>query len=389
MTAEIVLTLKGERWRRGGHPWVYRSDLKSADSSSSGEIVRVKGPGGRLLGQAFYNAASKIALRWLDDDPEKPIDRSFWEERLKAALRYREEVVKESTAYRLISSEADGFPGLIIDRYDSALVLQSLSLGIDRVVPLLVEILTGLLKPKAVVARNDSPVRSLEGLPVEKRLIAGEKPGRIEVTEGNRRYLVDVWEGQKTGAYLDQRENRLRARDYARGRVLDLFAYTGGFSLQVADRAEEVLAIDDSEWAVERLKENLALNRLANVRPERGNAFDRLRDLERAGERFDLIILDPPAFARNKQEVPDAWRGYREINLRALRVLAKGGTLFTCSCSYHIGDQIFLEILQEAAAGAGRPVRLLESRTQSRDHPILLTHPESKYLKCLVVQVAG
>ncbi len=355
----------------------------------SGQVVRVKAPNGRLLGQAFYNAVSKIGLRWLDHDPEKPVDRSFWTARLAVALEYRARVVQRSTACRLVSSEADGFPGLIVDRYGPVLVLQSMCLGMDRFVPLIVELLTDLVHPEVVIARNDSNIRALEGLPVEKQLISGKQPGRVEVTEGDCRFLVDVWEGQKTGAFLDQRENRLRARDYSRGRVLDAFAYQGAFALQVAAKAREVLALEDSESAVRQTQENLSLNGVTNVRVEKANVFDRLRELEKAGERFDLVILDPPAFAKNKQEILNAWRGYREINLRALRILQPGGTLITCSCSYNISDEAFMMILREASRDAQRPARLLEVRTQARDHPVLLTHPESKYLKCVILEVVG
>ena len=387
MPAQVTLTSKGERWHRSGHPWVYRDDVSSRDSVPSGEIVRVKAANGRLLGQAFYNSTSKIALRWLTDNAEEAIDRKFWAGRFQAALEYRRRVVQETTAYRLISSEADGFPGLIVDRYGTVVVLQSLSLGIEQILPLLIELLTEFLQPTAIVARNDSSIRTLEGLPQEKKLLTGTSPGRIEVLEADRCYLVDVWEGHKTGAYLDQRENRLWARRYARGKVLDAFAYQGGFSLHLAPLVEEVLAIEDTELSVALLKENIALNGISNVRVERDNVFDRLRALEAAGERFDLVILDPPAFARNKREVPDAYRGYREINLRALRVLKSAGTLITCSCSYNISDEIFTEVLREAGRDSRRMGRVLEIRTQSRDHPIVLTHPESKYLKCIVLEV--
>ena len=386
-TGTITLTAKGMRWHQTRHPWIYQSDLKAPDSSLSGQVVRVKAPQGRLLGKAFYNAQSKIGLRWLTDDPDQPVDRDFWKRRLTRAYQMRQRVVQDADAYRLISSEADGFPGFIVDRYGPVLALQSLSMGIDRAVPLLTELLVELLRPEAIVARNDSSVRKLEGLTVEKRILVGKQPGRIQVREGDRRYWVDVWEGQKTGGYLDQRENRIRAKEYTKGRVLDAFAYQGGFTLQVASKAERVLAIEDSEAAVQMLKENMGLNQISNVDVERANSFDRLKMLDRAGEKFDLVILDPPAFAKAKKELPDAWRGYREINLRALRILSSGGILISCSCSYQISDEIFMEILRQASAGAGRTVRLLESRTQSRDHPIVLTHPESKYLKCLVMEV--
>jgi len=384
---EVTLTSKGGRWHRTGHPWVYRDDIKEADASLSGEIVRVKASNGQPLGQALFNAQSKIALRWLDSNSERRIDRDFWASRLQAALEYRRRVVQGSTAYRLISSEADGFPGLIVDRYEDALVLQVLSLGIDRNLPLIIEILTESLHPKAVIARNDSPIRSLEGLPQEKEKILGDPPSRMEVSEGECRYLVDVWEGQKTGAYLDQRENRLFAGKHLQGRILDAFSYQGGFSLQVAKRAEEVLAIEDSEAAAAILKENLKLNDIQNVRVEKDNAFDRLKTLEKAGEKFDAVILDPPAFAKSKAQVPSAWAGYREINLRAMRILKSGGLLISCSCSYNIHSEEFLNILWESAIEAGRTARVLESRTQAKDHPILLSHPESKYLKCEILEI--
>jgi len=357
------------------------------DKSLAGWVVRVKRRDGTPLGQAFCNPASKITLRWLTDNPDEPVDRKFWAGRLNAALSLRERVVKDSNAYRLIHSEADGFPGLIVDRYDQVLVVQSLSLGIDQLLPVILELLNEALHPKAIVARNDSSVRKMEGLPVERKLLTGKLPERIEVTEGKRRYGVDVMEGHKTGAYLDQRENRLWAANYARGRVLDAFAYQGGFSLQVAEKAREVMALEDSAAALEHLKENMKLNEITSVRAEKGNAFEKLREMEKEGQRFDLVILDPPAFAKNRREIRDAFRGYREINLRSLKLLEPGGTLITCSCSHLVTEEIFAEILREAAADSQRTVRLLESRTQSRDHPVLLTHPESKYLKCIALEV--
>lgn len=388
---EIILTAKGDRWARTGHPWVYQDDLACAEKTLSGQIVRVKTASGRLLGQAFYNAKSKIALRWLthgDAKAEEEINEAFWASRLQAALEYRQRLAIDSTAYRLIHSEADGFPGLIVDRYNDVLVFQVLSLGMDRILPSILSLFAEKLHPQAVVARNDSSVRTLEGLPQEKKLLAGTPPGRVEVQEGNLRYLVNVLEGQKTGLFLDQRENRLYARNLSKGRVLDAFAYQGGFSLQTASSAQEVLAIEDSESAVTHLKENLVLNRISNVKVEKNNAFDRLKELEKSKEQFDLVILDPPAFAKSRLDVGDAWRGYREINLRALRILKPAGTLISCSCSYQISDEIFTEILREASRDAGRRVRLLEQRTQSKDHPIIMTHPESKYLKCFVLEAA-
>ncbi len=386
MPHEVTLTPKGERWHRSRHPWNYRDDLQPANDSWGGQVVRVKAPDGRLLGQAFYNPLSKLALRWLTDRTDEPVDRAFWSKRLEAALELRRRVVRDSNACRLIYSEADGFPGLIADRYGDVLVLQCLSRGMEQILEVIVDLLKEQVHPKALVLRNDSPVRKLEGLPMEKKILFGTLPERVEMIEGECRFMVDVMEGHKTGAYLDQRENHLWARQYARGRVLDAFAYQGGFSLQAATRADEVLAVEDSAAALERLKENLSLNGQGKVQCERGNAFERLRALEKEEARFDLVILDPPAFAKNRTELKDAWRGYREINLRALRILKSGGVLITCSCSYLISEEIFGEILHEASRDSQRTVRFLENRTQGRDHPILMTHPESRYLKCVALE---
>jgi 23S rRNA (cytosine1962-C5)-methyltransferase len=339
------------------------------------------------MGQAFCNPKSKIVLRWLTDEPSVAVDRDFWKKRLRAAFDYRKRVVADSTAYRLVHAEADGFPGLVIDKYDSVLSLQSQSLAMEPLLPLINELLTELLKPKAIIYRNDAASRKLEGLPLEKKVAQGTLPEVVEIQEGNRRYTVRPMEGHKTGAYLDQRENRIWARQFARGRVLDAFAYQGGFTLQVSEGAKEILALEDSAQSAERLKENLTLNKIKNVQVERANAFDRLRELEKEAKPFDLIILDPPAFAKSRGEMEGAWRGYRDINLRAMRLLVPGGTLITCSCSHQISDEIFGEILREAAADSKRRVRLVEQRTQSADHPVLLTHPESKYLKCFALEI--
>lgn len=387
MNGEVILTAKGARWAASGHPWVYRDDLRDQDASLSGEAVRVKAMNGRPLGYAFYNSKSKIGLRWLTDDPECVLDRRFWRERLKKAIDYRKRVVSDSNAHRLIFSEADGFPGLIVDRYGDVLVVQSLSLGIDRMLPMMVELLAELCAPTAIAARNDAQVRTLEGLPLEKRPLLGDPPARVEVMEGDCCYGVDIWEGHKTGIYLDQRENRLWVKKFARGRVLDAFAYQGAFSLQVAAHADQVLSIEDSERAIGLFEENIKRNNVSNIQLERANAFDRLKALEKSKEIFDLVILDPPAFARNKSELSGACRGYREINLRAIRILKPGGVLLSCSCSYQMSQELFLSVLQEAAGDAGRKLRLIECRTQGADHPILITHPESKYLKCVALEV--
>jgi len=383
----VQLTPKGDRWRRSGHPWVYRDDCEKASVSLAGQAVQVVGPGGEALGQALYNPVSKIAIRWLTSDPDEKLDGQFWAGRLEQAIQLRTEWIGEDTAYRLVHSEADGLPGLIVDRYGPVLVIQSLSLGIESVLPMLISFLQEKLKPEAVVARNDSHIRKLEGLTAEKKVLSGTLPEELEVQEGQKRLRVHPLEGHKTGLYLDQRLNHVWARSHAKGRALDAFAYQGGFTLQVADQCDEVLAIEDSAAAVGRMEQNLKLNGISNVKTEKGNVFNRLRALEKEKTTFDLVILDPPAFAKNRKEVPNAWRGYREINLRALRLLNSSGRLITCSCSYLIQDEMFISILREAARDSGRKVRLLEIRTQAPDHPVLLTHPESKYLKCAVLAV--
>ena len=384
--SDVRITLKGMRWWRTGHPWLYRDDIAKGDKASAGDLVRVVGPGGDFLGQYFFNPASKIALRLVSRD-EAFVDRAAWEHRLRQALAYRQRVVRDSTACRVIASEADGFPGLIVDRYGDVLVLQSTSLGIERVLPILVDLLQEVMRPSAIVARHDVSVRKLEGLPSESKLLAGERPGPLEIQEGPCRFVVDVWAGQKTGWYLDQRENRQAAARYARGRALDMFAYQGGFACHLARVAESVVAVDSSEAAVTKIAEHAALNGLANVTPVHAKAFDYLKRADQDSVRFDTIILDPPAFAKAKTDVPAATRGYKELNLRALKLLTPGGHLITCSCSHNLDDAAFLDILRDAAADAGRTVRVVESRTQSLDHPILLTLPESKYLKCCVLEV--
>ncbi|MBI4227250.1 MAG: class I SAM-dependent rRNA methyltransferase [Candidatus Omnitrophica bacterium] len=384
---QVSVTPKGLRWWRTGHPWIYRDDIAKGDKSSAGELVRVVGPAGDVLGQYFFNPASKIALRLVSRD-DAPVDRGVWEARLRAAIAYRQRVVRDSTAYRLIASEADGFPGLIVDRYGDVLVLQGTSLGIERLMPLLLELLQEAMHPTAIVARNDLAIRALEGLPREAALAAGERPGPIEIQEGPCRFMVDVWTGQKTGWYLDQRENRLAAARVARGRALDAFSYQGAFACHLARSAESVVAVDSSEAAVAKIAEHAALNGLANVTPVHAKAFDYLKRADQDGARFDTIVLDPPAFAKAKTDVPAATRGYKELNLRALKLLTPGGHLITCSCSHNLDEPAFLDLLRAAAADAGRTVRVVESRTQALDHPILLTLPESKYLKCYILEAA-
>jgi 23S rRNA (cytosine1962-C5)-methyltransferase len=297
--------------------------------------------------------------------------------------------VSETDAYRLVHAEGDLLPGLIIDRYGDCFVIQTLTRGMDALKPMWVELLLEEFQPRLIVERNDAKVRQLEGLPMTGGVLYGDPSSASELTinENGINFLVNPLEGQKTGAFLDQRENRAAAMRYARGRGLDCFSFHGSFALHLAKNCERVAAIDISQPAIERAGRNAGINGIANVEFIEANVFDQLRDYDDAGERFDTIVLDPPAFAKNRGAVESALRGYNEINLRALRLLNPGGVLITCSCSYHVGEGLFLEVLADAARDANRNVQIVEKRTQARDHPILLTVPETHYLKCIVLRV--
>lgn len=383
MPPVAVISPKGaERWRTG-HPWIYRSDVTSAEADP-GDLVEVRTERGRPLGLALFSSTSQITLRMLGEGPRDA--RALFGERLRAALAYRETLAPDGTAYRLVSAEADGLPGLIVDRYADWLVIQTLCQGADRHLDLIVELLTEALKPKGILARNDAKIRRLEDLPEVVEVLTGEVPDLIEVREGSINHQVDVRHGQKTGLFLDQRENHLAAGQYARGRALDAFAYNGGFALQMARHCESVLALDGSELAVAAIGENARRNGLTNIEPRLANVFDELRELEIARQRFDTIVLDPPAFAKNKATLPKALGGYKEINLRALKLLRPGGILITCSCSYHVDEMLFQDMLLHAAIDARVSVALVEKRLQARDHPVLLGVPETAYLKCVVAR---
>jgi 23S rRNA (cytosine1962-C5)-methyltransferase len=314
------------------------------------------------------------------------VDAAFWRARLEAALAFRASLNLDATAYRLVHGEADLVPSLIVDRYDDALVLQALSQGMDRLLPTLVPMLVELTGARGVLARNDPKVRLLEGLEQKVEVLHGDVPASIAVREGPIAYDVDPWHGQKTGLFLDQRENRVAAAQYARGRVLDCFSYNGGFALRLSHGAVEVEALDSSAEAVARIAHNAAKNQLDNVRAREANVFDELRRLERENARFDAIVLDPPAFAKNKAAVPKALAGYKEINLRALHLLNPGGYLITCSCSYNVDEATFGQVLYEAAVDSHTAVAVVEKRMQGRDHPVLLGVPETYYLKCFILR---
>jgi 23S rRNA (cytosine1962-C5)-methyltransferase len=371
---------------RAGHLWIYSTEVVNAAGAGNGDVVRIVDERGNPFGSAFYSASSKIALRLIARGDER-IDRDFWRQRLAAAADYRKKAVTNTDAYRLVFGESDSLPALIIDRYGDHFVMQTLSQGVEKLKALWVELLIEQYGPRAVIERNDVKVRQREELPMQKGVLYGSLAAGLQVVINGLRFQVDLLEGQKTGAFLDQRENYMAAMRYAHGRALDGFCYAGGFALHVAGRCQSVMAIDVSPTALAEAERNARLNDLVNIQWLEANVFDALRDLANRKERFDLIVLDPPAFAKSHAAVESAIAGYKEINLRAMRLLEPGGFLITCSCSQHLFEEMFLGVLANAAADVKRPVRIIEKRTQARDHPILLGMPETYYLKCIVLQV--
>ena len=385
MTPTAIVNAKGEDRIRGGHPWIYRSDVVDATGTEPGIVVNVRGPRNRDLGHALFSDQSQITLRMISRD-DRVIDTAFWRERLERAISFREILEIDATAYRLIHGEADLLPSLVVDRYGDYLVMQALSQGMDRLTPALVPLLVELTEAKGVLARNDPKVRLLEGLEQKVEVVHGVVPETISVREAGVTYDVDPWRGQKTGLFLDQRENREAAARYAHGALLDFFSYNGGFALALAPRCLTVEALDVSADAVARVTANATANGITNVTAREANVFDELRRLEREGARYDTVVLDPPAFAKNKASIQNALAGYKEINLRALRLLAPGGYLITCSCSYNVDEGMFAQAVFEASVDAHVPVTVVEKRMQGRDHPVLLGVPETYYLKCLILR---
>src|SRR5256884_1333168 len=383
---QVKITARGAKRIRKGHLWVYRSDVRRASDTSGGAVVRVIDEAGNFVGLAFYSNASEIALRFLTTSDEA-IDREWWRARLRQCAERRAAIARATNAYRLVYSEGDLLPSLIVDIYGDILVIQSLSQGTDRLQSTLIELLIEEFKPRAIVERNDARVRELEGLERRTGTLYGEAPAEIEVNQNGVRFLVAPLSGQKTGAFLDQRENYLAARRLARGRALDCFTFNGGFALHVAPACEKVIGIDISADAIAAAQRNAELNEARNMEFREANVFDALREMEAAGERFDCIILDPPAFAKNRASLPAEARGYKEINLRALKLLNRGGVLITCTCSYHMSEKMFLELIAEAASDARRRLQLVEKRMHARDHPVLFGVPETYYLKCVIARV--
>jgi 23S rRNA (cytosine1962-C5)-methyltransferase len=378
------VTRRGAERLRAGHPWIYQSDVLRVEAAP-GDLVQVVGDRDRRLGFAFWSSTSQIALRWVGTEPITD-ERAFFRRRLAAAIEYRASIAIDGDVCRLVHGEADQLPGLVVDRYADCLVIQTLSQGTDRRIELLTGLLVELAQPRGILARNDAKVRRLEGLDERVEVRHGAVPERIEVRESGTLFAVDLRLGQKTGLFLDQRENHQVAAQYAHGRALDAFTYNGGFALPLARRCESVLALESSAQALALTQENATLNGVSNLELREANVFDELRELEVSGERFDTIVLDPPAFAKTRTAIERAAAGYKEINLRALKLLTARGHLITCSCSYHVTEGMFVEIVSEAARDAHATVSLVEKRLQARDHPVLLNVPETYYLKCLVLR---
>ena len=383
----VKVNKRGADRVRAGHLWIYRSDVVDV-SAEGGSLVRVTDERGNFVGQALFSDSSQIALRFLTQSNED-LDRNWWRRRIVEAAG-RRNIPPETNSYRLVYSEGDLLPSLIVDRYDDVLVLQTLSQGTDALKPLLTEILIEEFAPRAIVERNDARVRELEGLPLLAGTIYGNAPEELEILQHGLRFYVEPLGGQKTGSFLDQRENRLAARAAAqttnKQRALDCFTFNGAFALHLSSVCDNVIGIDISGEAVSAARRNAELNGLTNVEFREANVFDALREMESARERFDVIVLDPPAFAKNRASLKAAIRGYKEINLRALKLLNSGGVLVTCTCSYHVAEELFLEIIAGAAIDAHRRVQILEKRMQATDHPVLIGMPETYYLKCVIAR---
>jgi 23S rRNA (cytosine1962-C5)-methyltransferase len=383
MIPTVVISSRGAQRIESGHPWVYRADLVDTQAQAGDRVV-VRGPRGRTLGHALYSDRSQIAIRMLTRG-DAAADDALLRNRIERAIAFRQLLAITASAYRMVHAEADLLPSLVIDRYGEHLVVQTLSQGMDRLLPLVVATLHDLVHPRGILARNDPRARLLEGLEQRVDVLAGDVPETLTVVESGIEYEVDLRRGQKTGLFLDQRENREAAALYARGRLLDCFSYHGGFALKLSQTCSDVMAFDISEDAVARVRLNARRNGV-EIDARVGNVFDELRGLERLGERFDTIVLDPPAFAKSKAAVEKAAAGYKEINLRALKLLNRGGTLITCSCSYHVNEAAFAQIVFDAALDAQVQVTVVEKRMQGRDHPVLLGVPETYYLKCFILR---
>ncbi len=365
---------------------MFRSDVLQAEDCSPGDIVEVVSPAKQFLALAFFNPHSQITLRVISHRREE-VNRDFWKKRIERALAQRELWRGDRDAYRVIFGESDQLPGLILDRYRHALVFQTLSLGMDLQKPLLISLFGEVLESRALIERNEAAVRELEGLPKQRGIVKGGVPTPFEVREGQHTVLVDPIEGHKTGLYLDQAENRTQVARYVHGRALDAFAFQGEFAIHIADKTSEVICVDSSVSALKAARGNFERNGIRNAFIHEANVFDYLRECQNKKELFDTIILDPPPFVRGKREAAGGLRGYKEINLRAMKILRPGGILVTCSCSQNFTESMFFEMLQEASRDAKRELQVLEKRGAAPDHPVLLSFPESAYLQCWILQV--
>jgi 23S rRNA (cytosine1962-C5)-methyltransferase len=384
---EVRVTRKGADRILSGHPWVFASDVADRDGAQPGQAVKVADGRGRPLGTAHYSSTSEITLRMLSSQVEE-IDRDFFLRRLRAAEDHRRAVVHHSDAYRVTHGEADLLPALVIDRYGDYLVMQTLDQGMDAAKNEIASCLQQIFQPRGIVARNDAAVRTKEQLPLECTAMAGEIPETVAVRMNGFSMRADLLRGQKTGIFLDQRENYVAAARYARGgKALDCFTSTGGFALHLAGHMETVEAVDSAAGALAIARSNAEANGLSNIEFNEADVFDLLAGYAAARRQFSMVVLDPPAFAKSRRNLEPAAGAYKEINLRALRLLGPGGILVTCSCSHHVSEAMLLEIVAEASLDARRMLRVLERRTQSQDHPILLTVPETLYLKCLILEV--
>jgi 23S rRNA (cytosine1962-C5)-methyltransferase len=375
----IVGARGAARWQRG-HPWIFRSDVQQPPDAAAG-VVKVTEANGRPLGSALWSPASEISLRLLERDAQVTVDAAWWAQAIERAVARRHGLSASTNAFRLVHAEGDGLPSLVVDRYDRWLVVQLLSAGLEQCRDDIVAALLQSTGADGILARNDAPARGKEGLVRSVEVLHGTVPDEIKVREGDVHYMAAPRSGQKTGAFLDQRENRLRIGELARGRALDCFSYHGSFALHLARHADTVIALDSSAEALARARENASLNGYSNIEFVEADAFVDLRERERRRERFDTIVVDPPAFAKSKSALGGAIRGYHEINLRAMRLLAPGGLMFTASCSFHLTRPRFLEMLEHAAEDSGRRIVLRALYGQSGDHPELLTVPETGYLK--------
>lgn len=385
---QVVISAKGFRWMKQGHPWIFKSDVvRASNDCEAGDIVSVVTESGQFLNQSLWSPKSQISLRALTRSSDE-IDRDFWKKRLKSAIERRHFLKKDRNAFRLVNGESDLLPSLIIDQYEDVVVFQTLSTGMEKQKERIVELIQEFIAPQAIVERNDAPIRDLEGLVKQKSVVAGSVPEPLWIqTPAGLQMAVDPLDGQKTGLFLDQLDNHAQAAKYAFGRALDLFTYQGGFALAIAHSCDEVTAVDISAPALKALKRNAEKNAITNVLPVEANGFDFLTQAQNDKERFDTIVLDPPPFARDKKSMMGALRGYKEINLRAIKLLKPGGILISASCSQNFTPALFEETLREAARDTRREIQILERRGSGADHPTLLNFPESHYLQCWFLRV--